>query len=144
MQHPAVIALLRAHWPWVVAAFFVVTLVRAWIGRRQYVWTLDDTGRSMLNSLAEPYWLRVLVGFDVWANIWLRGRSCMTISTRVWIWSLRPHGHLAQKVVNWWLANAWQADHGLQAASGDIGRCQQTIREIEAALAAYRQAHPNP
>lgn len=131
------------HWPWAIGAILLAMIVLALIRRTQYAWTVTDTGQSELSSLHEPYWLRVLVAFDVFCNVVAGGIPDETISARCGRWAMRPHGHLLQKFINRWLSTI-QADHGLQAATGDLGRAQRVVRLEQAALAAYAKAHPEP
>jgi len=128
-------------WPWIVGALVLAMAVLALIKRKQYVWTVTDTGQSELSSLREPYWLRVLVAFDVFMNVIAGGLPDETISARCGRWSMRPHGHLVQKFINRWLSTL-QADHGLQAISGDMGRAQRVVLVEQAALADYARTHP--
>jgi len=121
-------------WLWIPLGALVAMVALYVIGRKQYRWTVSDTGQSELASVREPYWLRVLVAFDVFCNVFTGGESGETISARCWRWSLRPHGHWVQKFINGWL-RVVQADHGPQAASGDLGRAQRLERIETAALA---------
>jgi len=120
-------------WVWIALALVLAMVVLSIAGRKQYPWTVDATGQSELASLAEPYWLRVLVAFDVFCNVIAGGLPGETISARCGRWGTRPHGHLVQRFILSWL-NVIQPDHGWQAVSGDMGRAQRIVKTEAAVL----------
>lgn len=136
-------------WLWVVLAILVGMIVLSIIGRKQYRWTITDTGQSELSSLREPYWLRVLVAFDVFCNVVAFGLPNECISSRCGRWGTRPHGHLVQRFILSWL-DVIQADHGWQSISGDLGRAQRVVKIESEALAKVQvpqpadSGHPTP
>ena len=67
----------------------------------------------------EGYVHRVLVAFDVFVNVLLRGREGETISGRAYRAALM--GHRWGIVLNF-LLNLIQKDHGAKAAAGDLER----------------------
>lgn len=103
-------------------------------------WTMAAQAASAIGGTKEPYWLRVLVAFDVFANVLAGGLPGECISSRCGRWALRPHGHWVQKFVNGWL-NVVQRGHGLLSMAGDMGRAQRIVN-IEAA--ALRQVIAAP
>jgi len=74
-----------------------------------------------------PYWWRVLVALDQFANVVLGGNPDETISAR----SARAakRGNLLGKFMCWWL-DKLQKNHGEQAEAGDLARAER-VEEIE-------------
>ena len=73
---------------------------------------------------SEPYWVRVLIGFDIFANVILGGNADETISSR----SARAatEGKLWGRVLSRFL-NLFQRDHGALAEAGDVKRAEDAL-----------------
>ena len=78
----------------------------------------------------EGYVHRVLVAFDVFVNVLLRGREGETISGRAYRAALM--GHRWGIVLNF-LLNLIQKDHGAKAAAGDLERAN-SIAQTESRI----------
>jgi len=124
-----------------LGAMLVLFVVGLFVNKGKH-WTAATQAASALDGTKEPYWLRVLVGIDVLANIVAGGLPGECISSRCGRWALRPHGHWVQKFVNGWL-NVIQRQHGLLSMAGDLGRAQRIVK-TEAAVLAQITAPPSP
>lgn len=124
---------------YVVAALLVAMVVLRFVGHRRYKWTVADTGRSILNVQHEPYWFRVIIATDYYANALRGGRIGETISAAIGRWWLTIRGH---GTVWHWIASllGWDLDHVDSrhvegAIAGSLGRSQIIVDVETAALA---------
>lgn len=104
---------------------FLVATIRAIIGDHAKPWSVSDVAQAEARTAVEPYWHRVLVALDIFINVvFIKGQEDETISTHSWRASLlnRTWG----KAMIWWL-NLFQANHGQQAASGDLERAENRV-----------------
>lgn len=122
-----------------ILAAVVAMVVLAVIGRHQPLWTKA----AMVSSISRvhgPYWYRVLVGLDCFANVITGGLVGETISARCGRWALVVQGHgtvwhwLARFMVKW--LGVIQPDHGQRAIVGTLTRAEQLIEVERAALDA--------
>lgn len=92
----------------------------------------DNVPAAEAKAAAEPWWHRQLVALDVWMNsLFFNGYACETMSTHAWRASLE--GKWWGKAMNWWL-NGFQAQHGPQAASGDLERAISEVTRMKKML----------
>lgn len=123
---------------WIVLAVLAAMIGLTFVGRRQYAWTIDDTG-AVLKATRDPYWFRCLDALDIFANVLMGGLEGETISARCGRWALVVHGHgvvwhwIAGFMVRW--LDVIQPDHGQRAIAGALGRSQQLVEIETAALA---------
>lgn len=120
------------------AAMVALFVVGLFVNKGKH-WTAQAQAASAADGVREPYWMRVLVGIDVLANIIAGGLPGETISARCGRWSLRGHGHWVQRFINGWL-NVIQRNHGLLAMAGDAGRAQRIVKIESDALAKAQSA----
>lgn len=96
------------------------------------VWNSSDIPAAMAKAAAEPWWHRGLCAFDIAFNvIVLRGQQDETISTHSW--RAQQEGKLWGKAMCWWL-NLFQANHGPQAACGDLERATARVAVLKKSL----------
>jgi len=107
--------------------------IRHWIdkGAKPFVYP-DDVPLAEAKAAAEPYWHRALVALDIFLNVVvLFGAQDETMSTHSWRAAVA--GKLWGKLMNLWL-NGFQAQHGPQAASGDLERALARVAVLMKAL----------
>ncbi len=104
-----------------VAVSALIATGRAIFEKKQPPFTYPvDVPKAEAKAAAEGYLHRALVAFDIFLNvIVLAGRQGETLSSHAFIASLE--GKLWGKLMNTWLSG-FQAQHGAQAASGDLER----------------------
>jgi hypothetical protein len=91
-----------------------------------------DVAKAEEKAASEPWWHRQLVALDIWMNaLFFNGFSGETMSTHAWRASLE--GKWWGVAMNWWL-NGFQAQHGPQAASGDLWRSQTEVNRLKKLL----------
>lgn len=99
-------------------------------------------------SLLDRYPFRVIVALDIFVNGLTGGHLGETISARLgrWLFGRQPGGVFAEATVGKLAALLdWlQRDHVLDAIQGSRDRAAALVALEDRALAAYRQAHPNP
>jgi hypothetical protein len=96
------------------------------------VWNPTDIPAAMAKAAAEAWWHRSLGAFDIAVNvILLRGQQDETISTHSW--RAACEGKMWGKAMCWWL-NLFQANHGPQAACGDLERATARVAVLKKAL----------
>lgn len=83
-----------------------------------------DIAVQEAQAAKEGYVHRVLVGFDQFVNVILRGRPDETISARSYRAALE--GKLWGRILNACL-NVIQSDHGAKAAAGDLERAKAIL-----------------
>lgn len=92
----------------------------------------QDVPAASARAQAEGYLHRILVALDIFLNVvFLLGQQDETMSTHAWRASLE--GRWWGKAMNWWL-NGFQAQHGPQAASGDLERASVRVATLVKAL----------
>ena len=96
----------------------------------------------------DDYPLRIIIALDIFGNALFGGKLGETISARLgrWLFGRKPGGWLAEMTVGKLAALLdWlQRDHVLDAIQGSRDRAAALVALEDRALAAYRQAHPNP
>ena len=96
------------------------------------VWNVADVPAAMAKAGAEAWWHRGLGAFDIAFNvIVLRGQQDETISTHSW--RAQQEGKLWGRGMCWWL-DLFQANHGPQAACGDLERATARVAVLKKAL----------
>lgn len=129
----------------IIGIVFIVFIILAINGPHHRAWTKHQTLISEGNSLKEPYWLRSLVEFDVFCNVFLfHGIPGETISSRIGRWSKSKTGE-----VRWFIRiilyalERIQWNHGEQAQSGDLARAQRVVTIESYALRLNSNATAN-
>ena len=96
------------------------------------VWQTQDIPTVMAKAGREGWIHRGLGAFDIAFNvIVLRGQQDETISTHSW--RAQQDDKLWGKAMCWWL-NLFQANHGPQAACGDLERASVRVAVLKKAL----------
>jgi hypothetical protein len=91
-----------------------------------------DVPTAEAKAAAEGYLHRCLVALDIFMNVvFFAGKQGETMSTHAWIAS--QSGALWGKLMNRWL-DGFQANHGPQAASGDLERAQGEVNRLRKIL----------
>lgn len=114
-----------------VVVSLAIGTIRGWVDRNAAPFIYpQDVPTAEAKAAAEAWWHRQLVALDVWMNsIFFNGYAGETMSTHAWRASLT--GVWWGKAMNWWL-NGFQAQHGPQAASGDLWRaCAEQARLLK-------------
>jgi hypothetical protein len=92
----------------------------------------QDVPKAEAQAASEGYLHRCLVALDICMNvIFMAGHQSETMSTHAWRASLK--GRLWGRLMNLWL-NGFQAQHGPQAASGDLFRSQTEVNRMRKQL----------
>jgi hypothetical protein len=92
----------------------------------------QDVPIAEAKAAAEGYIHRCLVALDIFMNVvFFFGKQGETMSTHAWIAS--QSGALWGKLMNRWL-DGFQANHGPQAASGDLERSQGEVNRLRKIL----------
>lgn len=134
---------------YIVGGALLLLVVLRFVGHRRYVWTVTDTGRSILNVQHEPYWFRASVALDYFVNA-LRpgGMIGETLSAAIGRWWLVVHGH---GTVWHWIASLVGHDldavdhrHVEGAIAGALGRAQLVVDVESAALAVITTKGQTP
>src|SRR5258708_3374965 len=119
------------------ASLVVVSLligrIRSWVDKNEVPFIYpQDVAKAEAKAAAEPWWHRQLVALDIWMNsFFFNGYSGETMSTHAWRASLEGKGWGI--AMNWWL-NGFQAQHGPQAASGDLWRSTTEANRLKKLL----------
>jgi hypothetical protein len=116
-----------------VLASFMVAQLRHLLDRNQKTFTYpQDVLMAEQQASEEGYLHRCLVALDIFMNVvFFVGRHGETMSSDAWIASL--NGKLWGRAMNFWL-NGFQAQHGPQAASGDLWRSQVEVNRLRKIL----------
>lgn len=111
----------------IVFAFLFAQARRVIFGKsiKDYPFTAADVQKAQLQASKEGRIHRLLVAFDIFLNILIfNGQQDETMSAHAYRAS--QEGKLWGKLMNHWL-DWFQADHGAQAASGDLERAEERI-----------------
>ena len=130
----------------IVGAVLFVLLVAFLLIRGSHAqpsWNASQTAESETTATRGNYFYRVARAGDVFINVVLLGKEDETISTRTWRWSLKPHGREFSKLVTRVLYGI-QKQHGVGAATGDVGRAQATIKRLTPIIAGYQDSDAAP
>lgn len=116
-----------------VALSVSIATVRAMIEKVKPVFNYPvDVPRTEAQVAKEGYFHRAIVALDIFLNVvFMFGEQDETMSTHAWRASL--NGKLWGKLMNWWL-NGFQANHGPQAASGDLERALARVEVLRKIL----------
>jgi len=116
-----------------VVVSIAIGTIRSWIDRNAVPFIYpQDVPTAEAKAAAEAWWHRQLDALDIWMNsFFFNGYSGETMSTHAWRASLS--GVWWGKAMNWWL-NGFQAQHGPQAASGDLERSCAEVERLKKLL----------
>lgn len=129
----------------IIGVVFIVFIILAINGPHHRAWTKHQILISEGNSLKEPYWLRSLVEFDVFCNVFIfHGIPGETISSRIGRWSKSKTGEVRWFItIILWALERIQRNHGEEAQSGDLARAQRVVTIESYALGVHSNATTN-
>ena len=110
-----------------------ISAIRTLVEKNKPVFSYPaDVPIAEAKAASEGYVHRCLVALDIFMNVvFFAGKQGETMSTGAWIAS--QNGKLWGKLMNRWL-DGFQANHGPQAASGDLERSQAEVNRIRKIL----------
>lgn len=92
------------------------------------VWNSADIPTVMAKAASEAWWHRSLCAFDIAFNVIVLRETISTHS-----WRAQQEGKMWGKAMCWWL-DLFQANHGPQAACGDLERATARVAVLKKAL----------